>query len=323
MTDNSLLEDFTDEAREHLEALEGCLLQLMSDPTNRELLDTIFRSMHTIKGASAYLGLDHIARLTHRLEHLLDLFRDGRLLVDKVAVDLLIDAGDRIGDLIAQVEQSGRESTDIDDLLDRVAIIANGSTPTDSEAQTTTRYDGEADTELFDIFMEQLAAGIGELMETSRRLARGERVTQAAVEMADQVDRLAATANYMGYDALSAVYDDMRAAIETFSSRSEAARAVDIDELLQTAVVSGMAASKVSLPPPTLSKRSMPGSWFKWRTMNPSPLTAKTCQAMQPTGLVRYRPTTPTGISISLGIWMMTWIPNRKKPHRKHPSRRG
>ena len=90
-----------------MEELESSLLSLESDPANQELLNTIFRSMHTIKGASEYLGFDRIARLSHRLETLLESFRDGSLHVDKVAVDLLIDARDRIGDLISQVEDRG------------------------------------------------------------------------------------------------------------------------------------------------------------------------------------------------------------------------
>jgi two-component system chemotaxis sensor kinase CheA len=178
MTDNSLLEDFADEAREHLEELESSLLRLESDPANQELLNTIFRSMHTIKGASEYLGFVRIARLSHRLETLLDLFREGSLVADKVAVDLLIDARDRIGDLIAQVEESGKETAEIDDLLDRVEAIVTGSSPSGEAADASTVYDGEADTELFDIFMEQLAAGIGQLMETAGRLARGETVAR-------------------------------------------------------------------------------------------------------------------------------------------------
>ncbi|WP_319404593.1 Hpt domain-containing protein [uncultured Desulfosarcina sp.] len=240
MTDNSLLEDFADETREHLEELESSLLRLETDPADRELLNTIFRSMHTIKGASEYLGFERIARLTHRLENLLDLFRDGSLRADKVAVDLLIDARDRIGDLIAQVEDSGQESAEIDDLLERVDAVASGPAPAGGEAASATVYDGEADTELFDIFMEQLAAGIGQLMETAVRMARGEAVVEAVGELTDQVDRLAATANYMGYDALSAVYDDMLAVLEAFASRTETAGADDIDALLQSAVVSGV-----------------------------------------------------------------------------------
>ena len=99
------------------------------------------------------------------------------------------------------------------------------SAPAGDEAQAAAVYDGEADTELFDIFMEQLTTGINQLVETAGQMARGEAVAQSADRMADQVDRLAATANYMGYDALSAVYDDMLAALETYSSRSETAGA--------------------------------------------------------------------------------------------------
>ena len=116
MTDPSLIADFADETREHLEELESSLLRLVSNPDDRELLNTIFRSIHTIKGASEYLGFERIAQLSHRLENLLDLFRDGSLIADNVAVDLLIEARDRMGELNSQVEQSGQESAQIEDL---------------------------------------------------------------------------------------------------------------------------------------------------------------------------------------------------------------
>jgi two-component system chemotaxis sensor kinase CheA len=238
--DNSLLDDFADETREHLEELEGSLLRLESDPANRELLNTIFRSMHTIKGASEYLGFERIAQLSHRLENLLDLFRDGSMTADKVAVDLLIDARDRIGDLIGQVEKSGQESAEIDDLLDRVAAIVSGSTAADNAPEAAAVYEGESDTELFDIFVEQLAVGIGQLLETAGGMVRGEDVAQAADRMADQVARLGATANYMGYDALAAVYDDMLAGLAAFASRLQTAGPEEVRAFLQSTVVSGI-----------------------------------------------------------------------------------
>ena len=236
MTDNSLLEDFADETREHLEELESSLLRLESDPGNRELLNTIFRSMHTIKGASEYLGFERIAQLSHRLENLLDLFREGSLTADKVAVDLLIDARDRIGNLIAQVEKSGQETAEIDDLLDRVTALSEGP----SVADGATVYQGEADTELFDIFMEQLASGITELMDTTRQMARLEDVLSVAARMTEQVDRLSATANYMGYDALTAVYDEMLAGLAAFVAQPESVDAGTVETFLQATVVSGV-----------------------------------------------------------------------------------
>ncbi|BBO79876.1 hypothetical protein DSCO28_04420 [Desulfosarcina ovata subsp. sediminis] len=213
MTDHSLTEDFADESREHLEELEGCLLRLESAPSDRELLGAIFRSVHTIKGASEYLGFERIAELTHRLETLLDLFREGRLKVDKVAVDLLIDARDRMGELVGQVETGGRESAQIDDLLERISAIVENPMPA-AEQDADLVYDDEADTELFDIFIEQLVAGLDELVATAGRWAGGGADAGTKAALRDQVERLASTANYMGYDALNAVYADLDLAVE-------------------------------------------------------------------------------------------------------------
>ena len=76
MTDLSLLQDFVTETVEHLEEMEGNLLQLETDSANREILNDIFRSVHTIKGAAEYLGLERIAELSHKLENLLDQIRE-------------------------------------------------------------------------------------------------------------------------------------------------------------------------------------------------------------------------------------------------------
>ena len=57
MTDTSLIADFVDETREHLEELEGNLLRLESDPSDSELLNTIFRAMHTMHTVSLILLL--------------------------------------------------------------------------------------------------------------------------------------------------------------------------------------------------------------------------------------------------------------------------
>jgi two-component system chemotaxis sensor kinase CheA len=247
-SDFSLIKDFADETGEHLEELESCLLRLENDPANPELLNTIFRSVHTIKGASEYLGFERIAQLSHRLENLLDLFREGSLSVDKVAVDLLIDARDRMGELISQVEETGQESSEIDDLLDRVAVILSGSTSTGDAADASSTYESEADAELFDIFMEQLSTGIGQLLETAGRIARREGVSEAAEEMGTQVERLAATANYMGYDALSEAYGGLQTAIEAFISRSVSVDGEEIEAFLQKSIVTGIGCIKDLFP---------------------------------------------------------------------------
>jgi len=60
MTDTTLLQDFITETEEHIEEMEAGLLRLEADPTNRDLLNEIFRSAHTIKGSAEYLGMNKI-----------------------------------------------------------------------------------------------------------------------------------------------------------------------------------------------------------------------------------------------------------------------
>ena len=65
------LETFFDEAEEHIEAMEAALLQLETAPDDAELLNTVFRAAHSIKGASSTFGVHAVGEFTHVLESLL------------------------------------------------------------------------------------------------------------------------------------------------------------------------------------------------------------------------------------------------------------
>jgi two-component system chemotaxis sensor kinase CheA len=70
---------FYEEAGEHLENMEAGLLALESSGGDSEMLNTIFRAAHSIKGASSTFGMDQVARFTHVLENLLDRMREGEI----------------------------------------------------------------------------------------------------------------------------------------------------------------------------------------------------------------------------------------------------
>ena len=63
------------ESTEHIASMESGLLQLRSAPADVELLNSIFRSAHTIKGGAGSFGMTSLVRFTHHLEHLLDRLR--------------------------------------------------------------------------------------------------------------------------------------------------------------------------------------------------------------------------------------------------------
>ncbi len=87
---------FKDEAYEHLAELESSLLELEEAPDDAELVASVFRSMHTIKGSGAMFGFDDIARFTHEVETVFDLVRTGKLPVTGELVNLSLKARDRI-----------------------------------------------------------------------------------------------------------------------------------------------------------------------------------------------------------------------------------
>jgi len=74
LDDPSFYEDFLVEAGEHFELIEQNFLTLEEAPGDLEILNAIFRSVHTIKGASGFLGLAKVQALAHIGENILDLF---------------------------------------------------------------------------------------------------------------------------------------------------------------------------------------------------------------------------------------------------------
>ncbi len=95
MTDNHA-EAFREEAYELLGDLETSLLALEEAPDDRELIQRIFRDMHTIKGSGAMFGFDDIAHFTHEIETIYDKVRDGKMSVSKELINLTLRAKDQI-----------------------------------------------------------------------------------------------------------------------------------------------------------------------------------------------------------------------------------
>lgn len=92
----AMIPDFCAEAEEHLEAADRHLLALDGDPTNTEALNAIYRGFHTIKGVASMLGLAAIQKLAHEAENLLNLARDGKLVLSGKALDLAFASTDSL-----------------------------------------------------------------------------------------------------------------------------------------------------------------------------------------------------------------------------------
>lgn len=126
---NQYMGMFLEESREHLQALNRCLLDLENDPRNLSLLDEIFRSAHTIKGMSATMGFTAIAELTHEMENVLDLLRKGQLSANPTIVDTLFKCLDTLEQLVESVATNTESSVDTKGLVATLTALATGQAP--------------------------------------------------------------------------------------------------------------------------------------------------------------------------------------------------
>jgi two-component system chemotaxis sensor kinase CheA len=106
---------FYEEAGEHLENMEAGLLALETSGGDSEVLNTIFRAAHSIKGASATFGMDQVAKFTHVLENLLDRMREGEILPTNDLCELLLKSTDVLSGLIQAEKNNIAPPSQVDD----------------------------------------------------------------------------------------------------------------------------------------------------------------------------------------------------------------
>jgi len=131
---DEVLSDFIAETREGLEALDSELVRFERDPRDPAPLASVFRLMHTIKGACGFIGLVRLQRVAHAAEEVLGGFRDGSLTVSAAAVTTILEAVDLIRGLIDALDATGEEPAGEDAALIARLEAACVAAPTPAEA---------------------------------------------------------------------------------------------------------------------------------------------------------------------------------------------
>jgi two-component system chemotaxis sensor kinase CheA len=92
--DPEILQDFLTESGELLDELEGDLVRLEEDPADPDMLNKVFRALHTIKGSASFLALTNLVAIAHAAESALNAARGGSVRVDRAVMDMLLAAVD-------------------------------------------------------------------------------------------------------------------------------------------------------------------------------------------------------------------------------------
>ncbi len=117
MIDDSMREivnDFVQEALEFLESLNENFIELEKQPENKEILNTIFRATHTIKGSAGFLGFQNIVGLAHGAENILNKLRQGEARLTSEMADYLLKSIDMLRTMILTVSETGAEGRFLD-----------------------------------------------------------------------------------------------------------------------------------------------------------------------------------------------------------------
>jgi two-component system chemotaxis sensor kinase CheA len=156
--DQEILQDFLIEAAEILELLSEELVELENDPENADLLNSIFRGFHTVKGGAGFLALTNLVDACHGAENVFDILRTGKRKVTAELMDVILQSLDTVNEMFAQV-QAGEDPDPADPELlhalhrycspesedETSAATAEASAPTADAATTPVPTSGDID----------------------------------------------------------------------------------------------------------------------------------------------------------------------------------
>jgi two-component system, chemotaxis family, sensor kinase CheA len=127
---DEVIKEFLVESNEGLDRFDRDLLALEKDRSSRELLDSVFRAIHTIKGTGGVLGYEKLVAISHVGESVLSRMRDGSLLLSPEIATALLSMADALRRIVDEIAASGTEGdTECAGVLEKLNAVLNGSKP--------------------------------------------------------------------------------------------------------------------------------------------------------------------------------------------------
>jgi two-component system chemotaxis sensor kinase CheA len=127
--DPALIQEFLVESEELLQRMDQDMIALEANPADTELLNRIFRALHTIKGTSGFLGFEPVVRLSHRAEDVLNALRRGDLQLSKGTTNVLLAARDQLGRMLSDIRGGGLKTYAIESLLGELEACCHPAAP--------------------------------------------------------------------------------------------------------------------------------------------------------------------------------------------------
>lgn len=122
------LDMFLEESIENLQNLNEGILELEKNPEDKDTINSIFRVAHTLKGMAGSMGFADIAELTHKMENVLDKFRNDELQITSDVITVLFKCLDTLEKMVNNVQKDNKEQVDINGIMCLLSSIESGNT---------------------------------------------------------------------------------------------------------------------------------------------------------------------------------------------------
>ena len=123
--DQEILEDFMVEAGEIIDNISNQLVDLEKTPDDHELLNSIFRGFHTVKGGASFLNFKELVDVCHGAESVFDALRKGSCRVTHELMDVVLQAYDCICNMFMEIKQDSypKIPEDYSNILEKLAQV--------------------------------------------------------------------------------------------------------------------------------------------------------------------------------------------------------
>lgn len=254
--DPEIVNDFLTESGELLEQFDADLVALESTPRDPDLLNKVFRALHTIKGSASFLALTEIVAIAHAAEDALNVARRGEVTIDRAMMDMLLEAVDLLKRQFRELESGSPLTAPPESLVQRLRAVcgAGSSTPEDGtqtkapEGQpgtdgenATTSSDGRrpltlsaSKMSLLEFMLSDLEESLDELeLHLNRLFNRSSPAPEHdAAHIGDLCDALTKSAEFFEFEAMRSLIVTLGAASERCMDISEACRSQLMPRLL-------------------------------------------------------------------------------------------
>jgi len=136
--DDSILQMFLEDTREHLADIETDLLDIeeAGEDFDLELVNKVFRTAHSIKGSAGFLALDNVRDLSHKIENVLDMIRSREMAPTSSVVNVVLKAFDKLEELVENIEES--ETIDISAHVRALTGLVTANLPQEQQKEVAT-----------------------------------------------------------------------------------------------------------------------------------------------------------------------------------------